>query len=214
MNKYEPNPRTGLLPGVRLASPDDDEAIFELLLMLHAEMGFFSLNKDKVRAGIQWATRGNGGFVFCIDEDNRVVASLGMLLTTDWYTDDDHLLERWNYVHPNYRRSDYGRRMLEQAKATSDWFTKSARKDGRNDIPFLCGINSFDRTEAKVRLYARHIPCIGAYFLYGEPPAGAQAKKYRASMREIEGYRKRDDGPSENRLVVPLVETILRVGKS
>ena len=212
MKQYIPDPRTGLLDGVYLAAPTDEDAIFELLLMLHAEMGFFSLNKDKVRAGIRWATEGHGGMIFCINENNRLVATLGMLLTSDWYTDDEFLLERWNYVHPNYRRSDYARRMLEQAKATSDWFTKSARKDGRNDVLFMCGINSFDRTEAKVRLYARHIPCIGAYFLYGEPPMPVQAKKYRASVREIERYRKRDDGPSENRLQVPLVETILRVG--
>jgi GNAT superfamily N-acetyltransferase len=212
MNEYEPDPETGLLKGVRLATPADELAVFELLMMLHAEMGFFTVSKQKVFAAIQWATEGRGGFIFCIDEDNRVVASLGMILTTDWYTDDEFLLERWNFVHPNYRRSDYGRRLLEQAKATSDWFTKSARKDGRNDVLFLCGINSFHRTEAKVRLYARHIPCIGAYFLYGEPPAQAQAKKYRQAQREIEQYRKRDGGPSENRLQVPLVETILRVG--
>lgn len=212
MTQWTPDPDTGLLPGVRLATPVDEPAVFELLMMLHAEMGFFSLNKEKVAAGIKWATEGRGGFVFCINEDNRVVATLGMLLTTDWYTDDEFLLERWNYVHPHYRRSDYARKMLEQAKATSDWFTRSARKDGRNDVLFMCGINSFERTEAKVRLYARTIPCIGAYFLYGEPPAPVQAKKYRAAAREIETYRKRDGGPSENRLVVPLVETILRVG--
>jgi hypothetical protein len=210
MTKYVPDPNTGLLDGVRLATPVDEPAIFELLLMLHAEMGFFSLNKDKVAAGIRWATEGHGGMIFCIDEDNRVVASLGMLITSDWYSDDEYLLERWNYVHPNYRRSDYARRMLEQSKCTSDWFTRSARKEGRKDVLFMCGINSFDRTEAKVRLYARLLPCIGAYFLYGEPPAAAQAKKYRASVREIEHYRKRDD--QENRLQVPLVETILRVG--
>jgi GNAT superfamily N-acetyltransferase len=208
------DPNTGLLPGVRLATPADEPTIFELLLMLHAEMGFFTLNKEKVITGIRWATEGHGGMIFVIDGDNRVVATLGMLITSDWYTDDEYLLERWNFVHPNYRRSDYARRMLEQAKYTSDWFTKTAREQGRNAVLFMCGINSFDRTEAKVRLYARHLPCIGAYFLYGEPPAVAQAKKYRASVREIETYRKRSDGPQENRLVVPLVETILRVGGS
>ena len=204
------DPEEGV-PGVRLAKPSDEDQIFELLLLLHAENGMFGVNPFKVREGIRWATRRKGGIIWVVNEGPLVVASLGMLITTDWYSDDEYLLERWNYVHPNYRRSDYGRRMLEQAKATSDWFTRSARRDGRSDMLFMCGINSFDRTEAKVRLYARHMPCIGAYFLYGEPPAGVQAKKYRAAAREIERYRKRD-GVSENRLVVPLVETILRVG--
>jgi GNAT superfamily N-acetyltransferase len=198
------------VPGVRLATPADEAQLFALLLMLHKENGMFGLNPDKVVAGIQWATKRQGGIIFCIDEGSKLVASLGMCVTSDWYSDDEYLLERWNYVHPEHRRSDYARKLIEQAKWTHTWF----KRQGFN-MPFQCGINSFDRTEAKVRLYARHMPCIGAFFMYGEPPFSlAQAEKYREEVRRIEEMNRKVSGMPvpENRRVVPLVETILKVG--
>lgn len=196
------------VPGVRLAEPKDELGIFELLVLLHAENAPFSMNRDKVLAGIQWATLRRGGIIYVIEKDHRIVASLGMLITTDWYSDDEYLLERWNYVHPDHRRSDYARKLLEQAKWCHEWF----KARGLNMV-FQCGINSFDRTEAKVRMYARHMPCIGAFFMYGVPPR--QAEKARERMREVEQRNERStQQPAPyNKAVVPVVETILRVGR-
>jgi hypothetical protein len=198
------------VPGVRLALPADEEDIFSLLLLLHSENGMFGLNEDKVRVGIRYATRREGGIIFCIDEGRRVVASLGMMITTDWYSDDPYLLERWNYVHPECRQSDYARRLLEQGKWAHAWFKQS----GMN-MPFQCGINSFDRTEAKIRLYARHMVCIGAYFMWGEPPILAAAKKYRKRALEIDELQRSIRGlpAHENRKVVPVVETIIQLSQ-
>jgi GNAT superfamily N-acetyltransferase len=197
------------VPGVRLATKQDEHEIFLLLLMLHKEMGMYGLNEDKVMAGIRWATERQGGIIFCIDEDAHVVASLGMAIACDWYSDDSYLLERWNYVHPDYRRSDYARKLLEQGKWAHAWF----KQQGLH-MPFQCGINSFDRTEAKVRLYSRIMPCIGAYFMYGEPPVALQAEKYRRAAAEVEEMNRRVRGlpATERRKTVPLVETILRAG--
>lgn len=196
------------VPGVRLATEADEEKLFLLLLLLHAENGMFSMDDDKVIAGIRYATQRQGGIIFCIDDGPHLVASLGMLLTSDWYSNDLYLLERWNYVHPEYRQSDYARKLIEQGKWAHAWW----KQKGEN-FPFQCGINSFDRTEAKVRLYARHMPCIGAFFMYGEPPF--QGEKYEREMQRIAEMNRRVHGlpVPENRRVVPLVETILRVGK-
>jgi GNAT superfamily N-acetyltransferase len=196
------------VPGVRLAEKKDEWQIFSLLMLLHTENGMFNMNREKVIKGIQWATERHGGIIFCIDDDIGVVASLGMCITSDWYSDDEYLLERWNYVHPDYRRSDYARKLIEQAKWAHEWFKRQGLV-----LPFQCGINSFDRTEAKVRMYARHMPCIGAFFMYGLPPL--QADKAREEIRQIEELNKRCQGrPSpENKEVRPLVETILRVGR-
>jgi hypothetical protein len=197
------------VPGVRLATKDDEGEIYALLMMLHAEMGFFSLNHNKVIAGIQWATERKGGIIFVIEEGKRIVATLGMTIACDWYSDDEYLLERWNFVHPDYRRNhDYARRLLEQGKWSHEWFKRHGKV-----VPFMCGLNTFERLEAKVRLYARHIPCIGAYFMYGEPPL--QADKARAEMAAIDELNKKARGLPEpaRRIVRPVVETILRVSK-
>jgi GNAT superfamily N-acetyltransferase len=193
------------VPGVRLARPEDEGQIFALLLMLHAENGMFGLNRKKVIDGIRWGTQGKGGIIYVIDDDIGVVATLGMVITCDWYSDDEYLLERWNYVHPDYRRTDYGRRLIEMAKWTHEMF----KADGF-PLPLQVGINSFDRTEAKIRLYARHMACIGAYFMYGMPPL--QADKMAAEMRRIEEQNSKNRGrPSpENLEVRPVVEAIIR----
>lgn len=197
------------VPGVRLATEADEEKLFLLLLMLHAENGMFSMDDDKVIAGIRYATQRQGGIIFCIDEGPHLVASLGMCITTDWYSNDPYLLERWNYVHPQYRQgTDYARKLIEQGKWAHAWW----KQKGEN-YPFQCGINSFDRTEAKVRLYARHMVCIGAFFMYGEPPF--QGEKYQREMRRVEEMNRRVRGlpGAAHARVVPLVETILRLGQ-
>jgi hypothetical protein len=202
------HPDTGV-PGVDLATKADEDQIFALLTMLHAENGWFGLNPAKVRDGIQWATKRKGGIIFVIRRDIRIVATLGMLITTDWYSDDEYLLERWNFVHPDYRKSDCARKLIEQAKWTSDWFTRGALRDGRPPMPVQIGINSLHRTEGKVRLYARHMPCVGAFFMYGQLPR--QNEKMREEMHRIEAKNEKSH-KERTPEVVPLVETILRVG--
>lgn len=195
------------VPGVRLATQADEMEIFGLLLLLHAENAMFSLNREKVLAGIRYATERKGGIIYCIEEDKRVVASLGMLITSDWYSDELYLMERWNFVHPEYRRSDYARKLLEQAKWASEWFKS---RPGNLSMPFLCSINSFERTEAKVRLYARHMPCIGAYFIYGMP--SRQPDEVQEEMRRIDEAN-RKASKDRSREVRPIVETIIRLSK-
>jgi hypothetical protein len=195
------------VPGVRLATKDDEGEIFALVLLLHKEMGFFSLNPDKLLAGIRWATDRKGGVIFVIEEGGRIAATLGMTIACEWYSDDEYLLERWNFVHPDYRRNhDYARKLLEQGKWSHEWF----RAQGKF-LPFFCGINTFERLEAKVRLYARHMPCIGAYFMYGLPPL--QSDKAEMEMRAIDDMNKKARGTPINRPVRSVVETILRVSQ-
>jgi hypothetical protein len=193
--------------GVRLASRDDEDEIFALLMILHSENGMFGVNPKKVRDGIKWATERKGGIIFVIEEDQRLIATLGMLIVCDWYSDDEYLLERWNFVHPEYRarRKNYARMLLEQAKWASDWFRSRGKV-----MPFQCGINSFDRTEAKVRLYARHMPCIGAFFIYGLPPRQQEKAQAEISRIEQRNWANRKENVVKVR---PVVETILRVGK-
>jgi GNAT superfamily N-acetyltransferase len=195
------------VPGVRLATKRDEGEIFGLLLMLHAENALFSMNRDKVILGIQHATERRGGVIFVIDEGPRVVATLGMTIATDWYTDDEYLLERWNFVHPEYRKSDYGRKLLEQGKWAHEWFKQQSYL-----LPFFCGINSFHRTEAKIRMYARHMPCIGAYFMFGMAPR--QQDEVRQEMARIEENQlKVNRGEYPRERVRPAVETLIRVSQ-
>lgn len=192
--------------GVRKAEPKDEFDIYTLLLMLHAENAFFRLNPEKVVAGIRMGTQRRGGIIYVIDGPGYVVASLGMVIMQDWYSDDEFLSERWNYVHPDFRRSDYGRKLLEQSKWTHEWFKRHGLL-----MPVQVGINSFDRTGAKIRLYARHMPCIGAYFMYGHPLR--QGEKVDGAIRVIEETA-RKARMKRTKEVAPAAEAVIRCSQS
>ena len=56
----------------------------------------------------------------------------------------------------------FAKQLIEFSTRCSDYFTSKG-----TPMPLLMGIQSNERTEAKVRLYRRHLPCIGAFFMYG-----------------------------------------------
>jgi GNAT superfamily N-acetyltransferase len=197
------DPKTGVA-GIRLATASDEDDIFALLLLLHGENGIFTVNPNKVRLGIRYATQRQGAIIF-VNEGPKVFATLGLMIVQDWYSDDEYLCERWNFVHPDHRRTDYARRLIEQAKWSSEYFRAHGKR-----MPLLIGINSCIRTEAKVRLYARHMPCIGATFMYGEPPAPLFAERVRAESANVEEMNRKAHR-ERSREVVPLVETILKL---
>ncbi len=199
-----PVDKYGCIVGLRYAAPQDEEELFELLLLLHGENGIFSVNHAKVRAGIRYATQHQGGLIF-VNKGPRIVATLGLGITMDWYSDDEYFSERWNFVHQEHRRTNYARMLLEQAKYVSDYFSRNGKK-----MPLQVGINSCERTDAKIRLYARHMPCIGAYFMHGEVPQKAMSYELRERMKTVEQMnRKAHD--ERSREVVPVVETILKL---
>ncbi len=190
--------------GLRFAVARDEEELFELLLLLHAENGIFSVNHSKVRAGIRYATQRQGGMIF-VNDGPRIVATLGLSITMDWYSDDEYLSERWNFVHPNHRRTNYARMLLEQAKWVSRYFSRHGKP-----LPLQVGINSCERTEGKIRLYARHMPCVGAYFMYGDVPQKAMSYELNERTRTVEQMN-RENRDKRTHNVVPLVETILKI---
>lgn len=150
--------------GARLATQSDEDEIFGLLMLLHAENAMFSMNRDKVRAFIKTATERKGAIIGVIERDGRIVASVGMIINTYWYSDDCYLHELYNFVHPEYRRGKDGfaKKLIQFSKNCSDWFGQKG-----TPMPLQMGIVSNHQTEAKVRLYRRHMPYIGAFFMYG-----------------------------------------------
>lgn len=146
---------------VRVALPQDEEAIMELCRLLHAENAIASMNEDKVRNMIRRALNPDkksfAGLCGVIGPVGGPLSAVCYLFVSQlWYTDDWHLEEVFLFVHPEHRRKPYGRIMMRFMKATSE----------RLGIPLLTGIVSNHRTEAKVRLYERELVKAGAWFLY------------------------------------------------
>jgi GNAT superfamily N-acetyltransferase len=79
-----------------------------------------------------------------------------LLIDQVWFSDDKQILELVNFVHPEHRRSNYAKTLVEYAKHCSD----------ATGLDLTIGVLSNVRMEAKVKLYERQLPKAGAFFVY------------------------------------------------
>lgn len=150
---------------VRVAVPEDRDDIWRLFLMVWRENAIFKLAAQRVEYFFNRALypqmipegdTGPRGTIAVIGPVGKIEAICFVIIGQFWYTEEKHLEELVLYVDPEHRKSNH-------AKALIDWMKSSADSLG---IPVLTGIMSNTRTEAKVRLYRRQLPEIGAFFLY------------------------------------------------
>ena len=152
-----PPKEPGDLSHIRLAGTDDEMQIFSLFSLCHAECGMSRLHWPKVAAMIRLATQRSRGIIGVIGDSHDIKAAIFMALEPSfWYSDDFHLVEHFNYVRPDARRSHYALDLLAYGK----------RCASELNIGFICGVASNYRTEAKCRLYRRVLPKIGEFYRY------------------------------------------------
>jgi hypothetical protein len=150
---------------VRTAKPMDAPEIWRLFLQVHRENGLFALAPHKVTVMMDRALHpeaipatdtGPRARIGVIGNPGKLEAIAFIMISTIWYTDELHLDDLALYVDPECRHSNH-------AKACLDWMKKLS-----NDlqIPLMTGVVSKQRTAAKIRLYDRMLPRIGAFYLY------------------------------------------------
>lgn len=147
---------------VRLAVPEDRPALVKLTTELHGENGLFSLSLPKRDALLERYYNREGSICAVIGEIAAPVATIYLSLTQPEYTDEWCLVEVWNFVHADHRRSKHAQHLIDYAK-----FVSTEMK-----LPLVIGILSNHRTEAKVRLYERTLERVGAYFIFNSQFAG------------------------------------------
>lgn len=142
---------------VRPLTISDEENLFNLLCMAYKENAPYTMSESKVKLTIAAAARDREVVVGVIDApDGTIAASVGGIFCTWWYTDDLHLEEFWSFVHPNYRRSTHAKDLINYMK----WVAENM------DMPLHMGILTSTRMEAKIRLYQRQMPQVGAAFAH------------------------------------------------
>lgn len=142
--------------GVRAANERDELSLVDLLHQAHKDNGLYALSEAKLEADIMRGTRKQGGFIGVIDGHNGIEGSVGIFLEQLSYSDTWWLVDHWNFVREDCRRTTHAKRLIEWAKWISD----------QMGIDLLMGVITNKRTEAKVRLYQRQLPCVGAFFLH------------------------------------------------
>lgn len=143
---------------IRLGDPQDEEQVMHLCRMIHAEAGQHPFVEDKVRHIVR---RG-------LDRDRSIIGVIGgepgselygcicLLLDGVWYSDEYQLLELFNFVHPDHRKSTYAQDLINYAKKCADEL----------GIDLTIGVIANERMAAKVRLYGRLLPKAGEFFIY------------------------------------------------
>ncbi len=146
--------------GVRLANSTDEDRLYEFLVKyLYTENALFPMSPTKVRERIKAALLHTSGACGIIEgPDGEIQASIGMVMGTPWYSDDFYLDEIWTYVHPDHRKSDKAKRLIEFAK----WVSTNIK------VPVVIGIVTRKRLEPKIRLFQRQLPQVGAWFVFGK----------------------------------------------
>lgn len=142
---------------VRVGQPADFDAMMTFLRDAHAENGMAPIAEDRVAPVLQCALAQWRGIVGIVDApDNRVAASVGLLIGKWWYSHEEHLEDIFTFVREDFRHMKMATPLLDFAKRAA-----------RNlEMPLLMGVLSNERTQAKVRLFERKLPIAGALFLY------------------------------------------------
>lgn len=146
------------LPYVRIATPEDEEAVVAMVRRLHAESALFGLNEAKIRAHLHRCFNKDGMIVGVIGDPGRLEASTCMCISSYHYTDDWHLEEFWNFVEEPFRKG------TRNAEALIEFNKACAVKMG---IPLVIGVLANKQMAAKVRLYRRLLGYpTGAFFCF------------------------------------------------
>lgn len=139
---------------VRLADENDEMSLYVLCKELWNENGDHSLSWPKIVANIRLATQRTRGIIGCIGPSDDIRGAVCLLLDQLWFSEDWYLLELFNYVRPDARRSSYAKDLINYSKSISEEMKLELRM----------GVISNIRTEAKVRLYRRMMKPRGAFF--------------------------------------------------
>jgi hypothetical protein len=150
---------------IRKATPMDAPEIWRMFLQLHRENGLFTIAPAKVTNFMDralhperipsWDT-GPRAQIGVIGLPGRLEALVFVLISSFWYSEEFHLEELLVYVDPECRKSRHAVACVTWMKDLSDQLK----------IPLMTGIISKERTAAKIRLYDRMLPRIGAFYFY------------------------------------------------
>lgn len=143
-------------PIVEIATPKDQQEVFDLLCELHQENAMFEMDPEMVMSYIVRATNQDGGLIGVIKEKGKIVGCILLFSEKFWYAKSSYLAEYLNYIHPQYRKSNYAKDLIDFAKWSSE----------QMELPLIMGIMSTIRTRAKLHLLNKKMFFIGGLFAW------------------------------------------------
>lgn len=156
-----------MTPEVFRAGPDEERALFDLLMAYRDENTYhgFDVSEDRVMEAIQAGTRMKGGVhgvIVSPDKPGELAASIGIVWDRWWFSATWGLAQIWLYVRPEYRKGTH------YADALVGW-SKAIRSDledrAGHKVRMANAVMSSERLDAKLRFWRKHSgEMIGATF--------------------------------------------------
>jgi hypothetical protein len=146
---------------VRIIGRNEEENVMQLCRQLHEENGLFTMDDNKVRGMLSQAFDRKGGILAGVGAPGKLEGLLYLLLSSFWYTNDNHWEELFLYVVPEHRKSRNAVELLRFAKWCTD----------QTDYPLFIGVLSNASTERKELLYKRQLHVTdakGHFFMYSK----------------------------------------------
>lgn len=141
---------------LRIAGPQDFNELMRLIHLLHDENGQHELSVEKSASVIWRGVTRQQAIVGVIGPSHDIKAVIYLEICPIYYSESVQLLELFNFVRPDSRRSDFAKRMILFAKKCAD----------ETGLDLTIGVISDTRLEAKARLYERLLPKGGVFFIY------------------------------------------------
>ncbi len=153
---------------VRNAGLADKEEVFRLFREAHEENGIMPYDINRVD---WWITRmlapeavpawdtGPRGVIGVIGQPDHLEGAAFLIIGRIWYATKPHIEELAIYVDPKHRRPANGG--VSHHRTLIEWMKEQSVITG---LPLFSGIMTTHRTKAKVKLYERMLPKVGAVF--------------------------------------------------
>jgi len=147
-----------MTPIIREAGLADAAEILDLWKMLHEENGIFPWNEKKAALAVKSCI--TNGAVFVAEVDNKIVGMLGVDREQPVYSESECLVDRFGFVHPDYRKSRIAVRLIRATLA----FARELKM-----LVFFLLLTPKDTTR-KAHLLARYMRPAGLVFVGGATP--------------------------------------------
>ena len=142
-------------------SKEDLEKVVDLLVkhfVPEHQMGPLSAINVNVEKGLQWVMFNVGHMTFGVEDDGKLVGSLGLHRTSPWYSDSEYLADGWFYVLPEYRKTGVGKMLIDAAK---NYATEAK-------LPLIIGVFTSEDADTKAQVMQKlGLTMVGGLFAVG-----------------------------------------------
>jgi GNAT superfamily N-acetyltransferase len=122
------------------------------------KMGPLSAINVNLEKGLKWVVFNVDQMAFGVEDDGKLVGSLGLHRTSPWYSDSEYLADGWFYVLPEYRKTGVGKMLIGAAKKYA----------AEANLPLIIGVFTSEDADTKAQVMQRlGLTMVGGLFATG-----------------------------------------------